>query len=130
MNFTVISDAIAKAAGRPSAFLTAFGLVALWAACGPYFHYSENWQLVINTSTTIITFLMVFLIQSSQNRDGAALQAKLDALILASEAQNKFVAMDQLSGEEIEALRAGIAERATYPDQTLAPSVTETKPLT
>ena len=65
MNFTVISDAIAKAAGRPSAFLTALGLVLLWAASGPSFDYSENWQLVINTSTTIITFLMVFLIQSS-----------------------------------------------------------------
>ena len=129
MNFTRISDAIAKAAGRPSAFLTALALVLIWAATGPSFHYSENWQLVINTSTTIITFLMVFLIQSSQNRDGAALQAKLDALILASEAQNKFVAIEQLTAEEIEALRAGIVKTAGDPELTIAPSVTEKKPL-
>ena len=87
-------------------------------------NYLENWKLVINTSTTIITFLMVFLIQSSQNWDGAALQAKLDALILANEAQNKYVAIEQLSGEEIEALRTGIGERAANPDLTIAPSVT------
>jgi len=83
----------------------AFLLVLVWAATGPLFDYSENWQLVINTGTTIITFLMVFLIQASQNRDGAAIQGKLDELIRASNARNEFIGLDKKPKEEIEAVR-------------------------
>ena len=81
--FTRIATLIATAAGQPVAFLVALGVILVWAVTGPIFHYSDTWQLVINTSTTIVTFLMVFLIQNSQNRDAAAMQAKLDELIRA-----------------------------------------------
>jgi len=77
----------------------------VWAATGPVFHYSDTWQLVINTGTTIVTFLMVFLIQNSQNRDGAAIQVKLDELIRVSAAKNFFVGIEHLSDEEIDRLR-------------------------
>jgi low affinity Fe/Cu permease len=80
-------------------------VVLVWAATGPVFHYSDTWQLVINTGTTIITFLMVFLIQNSQNRDGAAIQVKLDELIRVSAAKNFFVGIEHLSDEEIDRLR-------------------------
>jgi low affinity Fe/Cu permease len=76
--------------------------VAIWAATGPVFQYSDTWQQVINTSTTIVTFLMVFLIQNTQNRDNTALQAKLDELIRASKAKNEFIGIEHLSDEELE----------------------------
>ena len=77
----------------------------IWAIAGPFAGYSDTWQLIINTGTTIITFLMVFLIQNTQNRDGAAVQAKLDELIRASEGENAFVGIEHLPAEEVEAFR-------------------------
>src|SRR5260221_13704674 len=95
----------ARAMGRPGAFLTAIALVVLWAVTGPYFHYSTDWQLVINTGTTIITFLMVFLIQNTQNRDAKAIHLKLDELIRALKgARNTLVDLEDLSDEELKKL--------------------------
>jgi low affinity Fe/Cu permease len=84
----------ARATGSPWAFILCIIVVVVWAVSGPVFHYSDTWQLVINTGTTIITFLMVFLIQNTQNRDGAAIQAKLDDLILTSRADNEFIGIE------------------------------------
>jgi low affinity Fe/Cu permease len=103
--FSKVANIIAWEAGRPSAFIIALAIVLVWAATGPMFHYSDTWQLVINTGTTIVTFLMVFLIQNSQNRDGLAIQVKLDELIRASAAKNFFVGIEHLTDEEIERLR-------------------------
>ena len=103
--FGEAANYIAWEAGRPFAFITALGVVLVWAMTGPVFHYSDTWQLVINTGTTIVTFLMVFLIQNSQNRDGAAIQVKLDELIRVSAAKNLFVGIEHLSDEEIDRLR-------------------------
>src|SRR3954454_19984478 len=110
--FSDFAGRVAHATGKPVTFLLSVGLVIVWAATGPMFHYSDTWQLVINTSTTIITFLMVFLIQSTQNRDGAAIQAKLDELIRASAAQNAFIGIEHLSEEEAEETRARCERRA------------------
>ena len=90
----------------------AVGLVFLWAVTGPIFGFSETWQLVINTATTIVTFLMVFVLQNSQNRDGRALQAKIDELILTSQAQNKFIGIEKLDEEEIREVSEALAEKA------------------
>jgi low affinity Fe/Cu permease len=84
-------------------------LIVVWAVTGPLFGFSDTWQLVINTGTTIVTFLMVFLIQNTQNRDGAAIQAKLDELIRASAAQNRFIGIEGLAEEELDELRARLA---------------------
>jgi low affinity Fe/Cu permease len=84
----------------------------VWGATGPLFQYSDTWQLVINTGTTIVTFLMVFLIQNSQNRDNAAIQVKLDELIRVSEVKNLFVGIEHLTDEEIEELRSKCEARA------------------
>jgi low affinity Fe/Cu permease len=110
--FTAFSSAIARAAGKPITFLLCALAVVVWGLSGPLFHFSDSWQLVINTSTTIITFLMVFLIQSTQNRDGAAIQAKLDELIRASAAQNAFIGIEHLTEEEVEEIRARCERRA------------------
>ena len=91
--------------GRPWAFVGAAGIIVVWATLGPLFKYSDTWQLVINTGTTIITFLMVFLIQNTQNRDTAALRLKLDELILATlEARNEFVDIEDLDDKALDAL--------------------------
>ena len=82
-------------------FVACMLLVVVWAATGPMFHYSDTWQLVINTSTTIVTFRMVFLIQNTQNRDGAAIQAKLDEIIRASKAKNEFIGIEHLTDSEL-----------------------------
>ncbi|MGE5722250.1 MAG: low affinity iron permease family protein [Sphingomonadales bacterium] len=104
--FTAVAGRVAGAAGQPLAFITAFGLIVVWGVSGPLFHYSDTWQLVINTATTIVTFLMVFLIQNSQNRDGAAMQAKLDELIRAIEdARGQFVGIEHLPDKEIQQIR-------------------------
>jgi len=93
--------------GRPSAFALAALAVVLWAATGPFFGFSDTWQLVINTSTTIVTFLMVFLIQATQNRDTAAMHVKIDELIRAiGEARNKLLDLEQLEEGDIEKLRS------------------------
>ena len=90
----------------------AFGVVIIWAVTGPLFGYSDTWQLVINTGTTIVTFLMVFLIQNSQNRDGAAIQVKLDELIRVSAAHNSFVGIEHLTDDELEDIRTKCELRA------------------
>src|SRR5206468_728999 len=98
--FDDLAQSTSRAAGRPLSFILAVLTVCVWAAVGPVFNYSDTWQLVINTGTTIITFMMVFLIQATQNRDALALHAKLDEMIRASEARNEFVGIDQDMGEE------------------------------
>lgn len=110
--FSKFASAISEVSGRPATFALAVGLVLVWAISGPFFDYSETWQLVINTSTTIITFLMVFVLQNSQNRDGKALQAKIDELILTSEAQNKFVGIEKLDEDEIREVSQTLTEKA------------------
>jgi low affinity Fe/Cu permease len=87
-------------------------IVLVWAVSGPFFGFSDTWQLVINTGTTIVTFLMVFLIQNTQNRDGAAIQAKLDELIRTSAAGNAFIGIEHLTEEELDRIRATCEERA------------------
>jgi low affinity Fe/Cu permease len=104
--FTLIATRIAGFAGRPVAFVSALGIILLWFATGSLFHYSDTWQLVVNTATTIVTFLMVFLIQNSQNRDAAAMQAKLDELIRAVDAARaQFIGIEHLTDREIEKVR-------------------------
>jgi low affinity Fe/Cu permease len=110
--FTGFSNAVARATGRPITFVLAVVVIVIWAACGPVYGYSDTWQLVINTGTTIITFLMVFLIQNTQNRDGAAIQTKLDELIRASAAQNVFIGIEHLTEEEVEEMRKKCESRA------------------
>jgi low affinity Fe/Cu permease len=104
--FARVASKVAHAAGRPTTFAACCVLIVIWAASGPVFGYSDTWQLIINTSTTIVTFLMVFLIQNTQNRDGAALQAKLDELIRAHhEARNTYMGIENLPEDELEKLR-------------------------
>ena len=110
--FSDFAAAVARAAGRPGTFAASLLLIAVWALSGPLFHYSDTWQLIINTGTTIVTFLMVFLIQNTQNRDGAAIQAKLDELIRASAAQNAYIGIENLTEEELDGLRARCEARA------------------
>ena len=111
--FSRFSGFVSEVMGRPVAFIVALSVVAVWAVSGPFFGFSEVWQLVINTGTTIVTFLMIFVLQNSQNRDGKALQAKLDELILTSKgAENKFIGIEKLDEEELRALKRLIDEKA------------------
>jgi len=110
--FSKFATAVAELSGKPVTFVMAVALVLVWAASGPVFSFSETWQLVINTGTTIITFLMVFVLQNSQNRDGKALQAKLDELILTSQAQNKFVGIEKLDEKQLREMSRQLAEKA------------------
>jgi low affinity Fe/Cu permease len=114
--FTRASNVVARAAGAPVTFLICCLTVIAWAASGPMFGFSDTWQLVINTGTTIVTFLMVFLIQNTQNRDGAAIQVKLDELIRVSSAQNAFIGIEHLTQEEVESFRDLCAKRAAAAD--------------
>src|SRR3954469_13894175 len=99
--------------GRASTFVTAVVVILVWAVTGPMFHYSDTWQLIINTGTTIVTFLMVFLIQNSQNRDGAAMQAKLDELLRAvDKAREKFIGIEHLTDQQIELVRSALERYA------------------
>jgi low affinity Fe/Cu permease len=110
--FTTVSNAVAHAAGKPITFAACVFIIVAWAVTGPIFGYSDTWQLIINTGTTIITFLMVFLIQNTQNRDGAAMQAKLDELIRASDSRNVFVGIEHLTQEELDVILAEAEARA------------------
>ena len=110
--FSAFANKTARVTGSPWAFGLCVLMVVVWAASGPMFHFSETWQLVINTGTTNITFLMVFLIQNTQNRDGAAIQAKLDELIRASAAQNVFIGIEHLTQEELDEIRAKCEAKA------------------
>ena len=116
--FTRFACTIAHWSGKPATFLLAVLVVVTWAVTGPFFGYSDTWQLVINTGTTIVTFLMVFLIQNTQNRDTMALQIKLAELIFVMQgAKNKLATVEDLSDEELEKLHEQYRERA---DQTFA----------
>jgi low affinity Fe/Cu permease len=111
--FARFAQATAQWTGHPAAFLLAVAVVVLWVATGPLFDYSDTWQLVINTGTTIVTFLMVFLIQNTQNRDTLAIQLKLSELVLAMKgAKNEFAAIEDLSDEQLARLHDGCRERA------------------
>jgi low affinity Fe/Cu permease len=111
--FAPLSRRAARAVGQPRAFLLACAVVAGWAALGRVFRYSDTWQLVINTGTTIVTFLMVFLIQNTQNRESAAVQIKLDELLRATRgAHNVMLSLDDLTDEELDALLARYKELA------------------
>ena len=116
---------VSKATGSTGAFITAFFLVLIWVASGPFFHYSENWQLVINTGTTIITFLMVFLIQKAQNKDSLAIQLKLNELVAAHEfASNRLVNVENMSEEDLKVIQkyyAGLSN-LTKKDESLQQS--------
>lgn len=104
--FEHMAARVAAAAGRPLAFTLALSIIVVWAVTGPIFAWSDTWQLVINTGTTIVTFLMVFLIQNAQNRDASAIQAKLDELIRAAgDARNEFIGIEHLSEAELIAIR-------------------------
>jgi len=111
--FNWIAARISSFAGQSYAFIGALLLIVIWGITGPIFHYSDTWQLVINTATTIVTFLMVFLIQNSQNRDAAAMQAKLDELLRAvAKARGDFIGIEHLTDAEIEKIRDAL-ERET-----------------
>jgi low affinity Fe/Cu permease len=110
----------ARAAGSPVTFALAGLIILAWGLTGPVFHYSDTWQLVINTATTIVTFLMVFLIQNTQNRDALAMHIKLDELIRAVQgARNRMVDLEDLSVEELDALKTRFASLAQQARQTL-----------
>ncbi|AMJ61210.1 low affinity iron permease family protein [Bosea sp. PAMC 26642] len=111
--FTRLSQATARWAGKPVTFCGAFAIIVLWGLSGPFFAFNDTWQLVINTSTTIVTFLMVFIIQNSQNRDTAAMQIKLDELIVRLEgAREELLDLEELDEDKIEAIRQEFEERA------------------
>jgi low affinity Fe/Cu permease len=113
--FSVFAQVISHATGHPGAFLLALIVVVVWAVTGPLFGYSDTWQLVINTGTTIVTFLMVFLIQNTQNRDTLALQLKLSELVLSQKgAHNSFVDLEHLSDAELEKMHAALCKRAEH----------------
>ena len=107
--FTLFSSRVSAIAGQPLAFVGALMVVVVWGLTGPVFGFSDTWQLVINTGTTIVTFLMVFLIQNSQNRDAAAMQAKLDELLRAvDKARGEFIGIEHLSEKQLEEIRAAL----------------------
>jgi low affinity Fe/Cu permease len=112
--FSRVSNEVARLAGKPVTFALCCVTIVVWAATGPIFHYSDTWQLIINTGTTIVTFLMVFLIQNTQNRDGIALQAKLDELIRATkEARNELIEIERQPEQKVEEMREAIVTAAS-----------------
>ncbi|MGD9968728.1 MAG: low affinity iron permease family protein [Hyphomonadaceae bacterium] len=110
--FTAFAGVVSKWTGRPLAFILCCGIIVVWALSGPIFGFSDTWQLVINTTTTIVTFLMVFLIQNTQNRDNAAIQAKLDEIIRTSDSDNKFIGIEHLTDEELERILENVERKA------------------
>jgi low affinity Fe/Cu permease len=118
--FTRFAKWTAHAAGHPVTFALAVGMLLVWALTGPIFHFSDSWQLVINTATTIITFLMVFLIQNTQNRDAVAMHVKLDELIRAVHgARNRLMDLEDLTEEELEELRTRYVKLAEHAKATM-----------
>ncbi|WP_331376660.1 low affinity iron permease family protein [Sinorhizobium chiapasense] len=114
--FTKFSTAVAEYSGRPVAFALAVAAIVLWGITGPLFGFSETWQLVVNTGTTIVTFLMVFVLQNSQVREGTAIQAKLDELILTSSAENEYVGIEELDEQELKRITEILKEHAQSED--------------
>jgi len=110
--FSDIAQVTSRQVGRAWVFTLAVATIVVWAVTGPFFNFSDTWQLVINTGTTIVTFLMVFLIQNSQNRDAAAIQVKLNELIRVSKAHNSFVGVEHLTDEELQEIRTKCENRA------------------
>jgi len=111
--FTWFASRISFVVGQPLAFVVAFAVIVVWVVSGPMFGFSDTWQLIINTATTIVTFLMVFLIQNSQNRDAAAMQAKLDELLRAvDKARGQFIGIEHLTDAQIEEIRAALEHEA------------------
>jgi low affinity Fe/Cu permease len=110
--FGDLANRISQVAGHATAFVVAAAVIIVWAISGALFGFSDTWQLVINTGTTIVTFLMVFLIQNSQNRDSAAIQVKLDELIRVSTVRNSFIGIEHLTDEELQSIREKCETRA------------------
>ncbi len=111
MTFDKIAQAVARSSGRPMTFIVAVALIVVWGISGPVFHFSDTWQLVVNTGTTIVTFLMVFLIQNTQNRDTDAMQIKLDELIRVTEgARLALLNLEELKADELEKVKQGFVE--------------------
>jgi low affinity Fe/Cu permease len=127
--FTGLASRSSYLMGHPAAFVIAVLACVIWALSGPVFAYSDTWQLVVNTATTVLTFLAVFLIQNSQNRDGAAIQAKLDEILIAvSRARSELVGIENLTDEEVTQLKAAIEREALEPNgkaDKSAPTVEE-----
>ena len=111
--FSRFAKTVARASGRSSAFFLAMSVIVAWVASGPFFHFSDTWQLVINTGTTIVTFLMVFLIHNTQHRDAEAVQVKLDELLRATQgAHNALLDLEELEEEELDKIRTGYSKLA------------------
>jgi low affinity Fe/Cu permease len=128
--FDRFSNVVSRGSGKPATFVAACGLIVLWAVAGPLFGFSETWQLVVNTATTIITFLMVFVLQHTQNQDGEAVQAKLDELILAlKHADNRLIGAENLDVKELHHLRELIAEQVKRGEERLEQIDEKTKKL-
>ena len=126
-SFTRMAKLTSKATGRPLTFIVAIALVLIWLVTGPIFKYSDTWQLVINTFTTVITFLMVFLIQNTQNRDTEALQVKLDELLRVTEgAHVALLDLEELSDKELDKIQASYIELAEEAREQLRRGGTDT----
>lgn len=129
MKFARFCQALSNWAGSSKTFLLAIVLIGVWGITGPYFHYNDTWQLIINTSTTIITFLMVFLIQNTQNRDNDILHLKIDELIRATrEAQNASLCLERMSSKELRKLRDRYSSLGKSDQGNLEPSDTDAQP--
>jgi low affinity Fe/Cu permease len=125
--FTVFAKATSRATGRPLAFALAGTVIIVWIVTGPLFHFSDTWQLVINTGTTIVTFLMVFLIQNTQNRDSEALQVKLDELIRAIDgAHNALLDLEELEEHELDRIRLNYSNLAKKARAELRQGISDT----
>ena len=125
--FTNFAKATSRATGRPSAFLAAGAIIAVWLVTGPLFGFSDTWQLVINTGTTVVTFLMVFLIQNTQNRDSEALQVKLDELIRTTEgAHNALLDLEELEEHELNRILATYSQLAKKARENLQRGIDDT----
>ena len=129
--FNRLANATARLTGKPLTFALCFLVILVWAVTGPVFGFSQTWQLVINTGTTIVTFLMVFLIQNTQNRDAAAMQAKLDELVYATRnARNRFIGIEHLTDTELGQILREVEMRALEVHRTRRRHVTEAAPET